>query len=219
MGLDGTCANTTNWVPFIYDTWAVTLTAADVATFPGLTDWHIGQRTYETDGTNSGYLFRKYVRNYGGQNRSEGDFNWPVIRLADVYLMYAEAINEANNGPDAKAIELVNKVRHRGNLPPLAAAKTASKEEFFKAIEQERIIELVAEGHRLFDLRRGRAIERAWCLPRDPNGVWRRDTRGINRSRFFQDAIEQVYQRIYIFRVPPGERERNPNLSQNKCWL
>ena len=33
---------------------------------------------------------RKFVRNYAGQGRSDGDYHMPVMRLADVYLMYAE---------------------------------------------------------------------------------------------------------------------------------
>jgi hypothetical protein len=141
------------------------------------------------------------------------------MRLADVYLMYAEAINEVNNGPDAKAIELVNKIRHRGNLPPLAAEKTSGKEAFFSAVEQERIIELFGEGYRGFDLRRWRAIERVWCPPYNANGVQLRDTHGANQDRYFQNQTELYYQRCYIFRIPPGERDRNPNLTQNTPWL
>ena len=95
--------------------------------------------------------------------RQEGDYNWPVVRLADVYLMYAEATNELY-GPQQDAIALVNRIRHRGNLPPLASDKISDKKAFFDAIEQERIIELIAEGHRAFDLRRWRAIERVWGL-------------------------------------------------------
>jgi len=49
---------------------------------------------------------------------------------------------------------MVNKVRHRGNLPALSASKTSTQENFFNAIEQERIVELVGEGQRSFDLRR-----------------------------------------------------------------
>jgi len=52
--------------------------------------------TYNIDRCLTGYMFRKFVRNYAGQLRNEGDFNWPVIRLADVFLMYAEAVNFAN---------------------------------------------------------------------------------------------------------------------------
>lgn len=174
--------------------------------------------TYNTDGTNSGYVFRKFVRNTAGQSRSEGDYAFPVMRLADVYLMYAEATN-AVNGPQPDAIDLVNRVRHRGNLPPLSADKTSSKEEFFKAIEQERIIELYAEGHRGFDLRRWRALERVWGPPGGP-GVVSINTHGfIVEGPLYQNAPERVYEQNYIFRIPPSERDRNPNLTQNTPWL
>lgn len=196
----------TGWVPWIYKTYAQPVT--------------IGGQTYlsyNTDGSNSGYVFRKFVRNYAGQGRSDGDFTWPVMRLADVYLMYAEATNELS-GPQADAIELVNKVRRRGNLPDLLPYMIADKAAFFKAIEQERIVELVGEGHRSFDLRRWRALERVWGPP-GSTGVWRRDTHGANQQRYFQNLSELEYQRCYIFRIPPGERDRNDNLTQNTPWL
>ncbi|WP_187262024.1 RagB/SusD family nutrient uptake outer membrane protein [Pontibacter beigongshangensis] len=196
----------TGMVPFIFRTWGAKVTIDGVQ-----------YTTYNTDGTNSGYVFRKFVRNYAGQGRSEGDFAWPVMRLADVYLMYAEATN-AVHGPQADAIELVNRVRHRGNLPPLAADKTAGKEAFFAAIEQERIIELYAEGHRPFDLRRWRALERVWGMP-GGDGVWSQNTYGSNVERYYQNTQEREYQQNYIFRIPPGERDRNPNLTQNTPWL
>ncbi len=196
----------TGMCPFIYKTWASTITINGVSYI-----------TYNTDGTNSGYVFRKFLRNYAGQGRSEGDYSYPVMRLADVYLMYAEATNEVN-GPQADAIALVNKVRHRGNLPVLAASKTGDKASFFSAIEQERIVELFAEGQRGFDLRRWRAIERVWCPPYGL-GVWRIDTNGANQSQYFVNSSELAYQQCYIFRIPPGERNRNPNLTQNKPWM
>jgi starch-binding outer membrane protein, SusD/RagB family len=196
----------TGMCPFIYKTWASTITINGVSYI-----------TYNTDGTNSGYVFRKFLRNYAGQGRSEGDYSYPVMRLADVYLMYAEATNEVN-GPQADAIALVNKIRHRGNLPALAASKTGDKATFFSAIEQERIVELFAEGQRGFDLRRWRAIERVWCPPYGV-GVWRIDTNGANQSQYFVNTSELAYQQCYIFRIPPGERNRNPNLTQNKPWM
>ena len=196
----------TGMCPFIYKTWASTIVINGVSYI-----------TYNTDGTNSGYVFRKFLRNYAGQGRSEGDYSYPVMRLADVYLMYAEATNEVN-GPQADAIALVNKIRHRGNLPALAASKTGDKASFFSAIEQERIIELFAEGQRGFDLRRWRAIERVWCPPYGL-GVWRIDTNGANQTQYFVNSSELSYQQCYIFRIPPGERNRNPNLTQNKPWM
>lgn len=196
----------TGWVPWIYKTYAQPVTI-DGKTY----------LSYNTDGSNSGYVFRKFVRNYAGQGRSDGDFTWPVMRLADVYLMYAEATNELA-GPQADAIELVNKVRRRGNLPDLLPHMIADKAAFFSAIEQERIVELVGEGHRSFDLRRWRALERVWGPPGSP-GVWRRDTHGANQQRYFQNLTELDYQRCYIFRIPPSERDRNDNLTQNTPWL
>ena len=195
----------TGFVPFIYQTWAGTVNIGGV-----------NYITYNTDGCNSGYVFRKFVRNYTGQGRSDGDFAWPVVRLADVYLMYAEATNEVS-GPQADAIDLVNKVRHRANLPALAPAKTASYQDFFNAIEQERIVELIGEGQRSFDLRRWRAIERVWGPPGSP-GVWRIDTWGANQTRYFQNTSDLEYKQDYIFKIPQSERDKNPNLTQNIPW-
>ena len=200
-----TSLKSTGFSPYIYNTWAANVTLGGV-----------NYITYNTDGTNSGYVFRKFVRNYEGLGRSEGDYAYPVMRLADVYLMYAEASNEVS-GPLADAVAVVNKVRARGALPALQAAKYANKQLFFDAIEQERIIELVAEGFRGFDLRRWRAIERVWGPPGGV-GVWRQDTYGADRERFYLNANDLTYKQAYIFRIPPGERDRNPNLTQNIPW-
>jgi starch-binding outer membrane protein, SusD/RagB family len=196
----------TGWNPFIYMNWNGNVNIDGV-----------NYVTWNTDGCNSGYVFRKFIRNYAGQGRSEGNYNWPVMRLADVYLMYAEASNEVS-GPTGYAIGLVNKIRHRGNLPNLLPSMTANKGSFFSAIEQERIVELLAEGQRSFDLRRWRAIERVWCPPYGL-GVWRIDTWGANMQQYFQNSSELTYQRCYIFKIPQSERDRNPNLTQNTPWL
>jgi hypothetical protein len=111
----------------------------------------------------------------------------------------------------------VNQVRHRGNLPALAGTKTDTKDHFFSAIEQERIVELIGEGQRSFDLRRWRAIERVWGPPGSA-GLWRIDTWGVNQTRYFQNTSALEYQQDYIFRIPPSERDRNPSLTQNIPW-
>jgi len=200
-----TSLKSTGFSPFIYQSWAANVTIGGVKYI-----------TYNTDGSNSGYVFRKFVRNYEGLGRSEGDYAYPVMRLADVFLMYAEASNEVS-GPLADAVALVNRIRARGALPALTPAKYASKTAFFDAIEQERIIELVAEGHRGFDLRRWRAIEKVWGPPGGV-GVWRQDTYGANQERFYLNTVDLTYRQNYIFRIPPGERDRNPNLTQNIPW-
>jgi hypothetical protein len=205
IGLAG--LKSTGYAPFIYQN---TTQAIKINGVPYV--------TYNLENLNTGYAFRKFVRNYGGADRSDGDYSWPVMRLADVFLMYAEASNEVN-GPQAEAIDLVNKVRFRGNLPPLAGDKTADADAFFKAIEQERIVELVGEGQRPFDLRRWRAIQRVWDPTGTNIGTQTKDTRNVNREVYYRNAVELNYQQAYIFRIPPGERDQNPNLTQNTPWL
>lgn len=199
----------TGFVPFIYNTWNSPNIVVNGIQYANV---------YNTDGCNTGYVFRKFLRNTAGLGRSEGNYSYPIMRLADVYLMYAEASNEVA-GPNAEAVDLVNKIRHRAALPPLAADKFSSKENFFNAIEQERIVELFGEGQRFWDLRRWRALERIWGPANGPGRDFR-DTHGeITAKGIFQNQQERAYQRAYIFRIPPAERERNPNLTQNTPWL
>lgn len=99
------------------------------------------------------------------QGGGSGD-NWPVLRYADVLLMYAEALNEISFDPNGLAFDLLNRIRERAGIPkklfnhPDPRYAVNSHEEFRLAIEQERRVELAFEGHRWFDLvRTSRAVE------------------------------------------------------------
>jgi starch-binding outer membrane protein, SusD/RagB family len=165
-------------------------------------------------GCRTGYIYRKWIRLVPGI-RSDGPQDWYMMRLADVYLMYAEASNFAS-GPTSKAIDLVNSVRRRGALPVLSSTKTANTDEFFKAIEQERIVELISEGHRFFDIKRWRKANEIWG---DGSlGVTLKDTWGVSVTDIFKAVSAKDFQKFYINRIPLAERERNPNLTQNDCW-
>jgi hypothetical protein len=81
--------------------------------------------------------------------------NYILIRLADIILLKAEALNEM--GDVNGAAQLVNQIRSRVDLPNTTAT---TQESMRLAIEKERRLELAFEGHRWFDLKRtGRAIE------------------------------------------------------------
>lgn len=89
--------------------------------------------------------------------------NYPVIRYADVILMYAEALNQ--NGKTAEACKYLNMTRSRGfgyqttETSPVDL-QTTDKAQFALMVEQERRVELAFENHRWFDLiRTGRAVE------------------------------------------------------------
>ncbi len=76
--------------------------------------------------------------------------NWKMIRYADVLLLYAEAENEATPG-SALALSALNEVRDRSNMPPRATADQATLRQL---IRDERLLELVFEGDRYYDLLR-----------------------------------------------------------------
>lgn len=83
-------------------------------------------------------------------------YNWSVIRFSDVLLMYAEAVNEINNGPTAEAIAAFEEVRRRafsGNAAQIGTTPT-DKAGFFNAIVNERYLEFGHEGIRKYDLLR-----------------------------------------------------------------
>jgi hypothetical protein len=89
---------------------------------------------------------------------NDADNNWPVLRYADVLLMYAEVLNEIGYVPDGEAFYYLNLIRSRAGLPSISATNAnpnlsaPNKESFRKKIYHERRIELAFEGHRFFDL-------------------------------------------------------------------
>lgn len=96
----------------------------------------------------------------------DADNNWPVLRYADVLLMYAEVLNEITFEPDGRAFDLLNQIRERAGLEfktsthEDAGLRITNQQEFRLAMEQERRVELAFENHRWFDLlRTGRALE------------------------------------------------------------
>lgn len=91
-----------------------------------------------------------------GSSDSKRDINWPMLRYADVLLMYAEALNELNNGANAEAVNAVKQVRTRafkGDESKIGTIPT-DYESFRNFIIQERKLELSNEGLRKSDLAR-----------------------------------------------------------------
>lgn len=122
--------------------------------------------------------------------------NWRLIRLADVLLMYAEAINEAS-GPDEDAFDAINQVRARSNMPAYAGM---GQGELRQAIIDERVRELAIEGYRWWDLRRwGIAAERFQNNP---------EFRANSNGQFVTGKHE-------YYPLPRRDVDSNPNLNQN----
>lgn len=101
--------------------------------------------------------FHKYYDESVVGNQGQSSKNLPIIRFAEVLLIYAEALNEENNGPTLQAYWAIDKVRQRANISKLEdIAPNLSQSEFRDSVFQERRKELVFEYQRWFDLvRRG----------------------------------------------------------------
>ena len=105
---------------------------------------------------NGNTVNERYVVKYRQQGalNNDSDSDFPLLRYADVLLMYGESLNEL--GKTAEALPFLNQIRKRAGL----ADKTAlSQADYRLAMEQERRVELAFEGHRWFDLvRTGRYL-------------------------------------------------------------
>lgn len=86
-------------------------------------------------------------------NEYDAENDWPIIRLADIMLLYAEVSNELV-GPSEEAIAYLNAIRQRAGIPEYSSSELASKYDLRTAIRKERRVELAMENHRWFDLLR-----------------------------------------------------------------
>ncbi|KQC01261.1 RagB/SusD family nutrient uptake outer membrane protein [Pedobacter sp. Hv1] len=106
--------------------------------------------------------FRKSWTAFDGKSSSQNfAVNWPILRFADILLMYAEADNEINNGPSATAKSALQEVQKRAyagfeNDIPVTPTDKAG---FFNAIVKERLLEFGGEAIRKFDLIRWNLID------------------------------------------------------------
>ena len=120
--------------------------------FPSLRLWEGGVAANQPPllGNRSGYWQRKMVP----PEMREGAGGWPIwniLRLAEAYLIKAEALNEAQ-GPVQEAYDAVNIIRARAGMPDFPPGLT--QDEFRQKIQNERSIELFAENNRLWDVMR-----------------------------------------------------------------
>jgi len=158
------------------------------------------------------YFWRKFVPegDWNGQitDRAHTPVNFPILRLADVYLMLAECYNETGN--QSKAVEYINKVRARAGIALLNSGPsylaTNTKDEVFQRIFRERAFELAGEGIRDSDLRR-------WKLS---HTLLNRDEFGITGKRMLTRVFRE--NRDYLWPIPATEIEINPDLTQNPNW-
>lgn len=174
--------------------------------------------------TVTGYYLRKFLdTNIDLSASSIGStyHYFPVIRLADIYLLYAEAMNEAY-GPDQggelgyTALQALNKVRGRAGIT--TEYSTSSKTEMAKKIRNERRVELAFEDQRYFDLRRWKAAETELNRPVTGFRIERENGTVVSAQEFAVDKQRRFPVRMYYSPIPYSEMQLNTNLVQNPGW-
>lgn len=158
------------------------------------------------------YLYRKFV--YEGiseiVDRTYGPTDFPIVRYADVVLMWAEALNEL--GQTNEAVALVNQVRARAGVALLnssAETTVTDQSDLLERIRNERRVEFPNEGITYFDeLRWGTWKDKVFFAGNGAKQIWG------------ENVFTYSYQGDYIttWPIPQTEIERNSNLTQNEGW-
>lgn len=166
----------------------------------------------------TGYLVRKNTNPARNLSNNAGNVVRPAmyIRLAELYLNYAEALNESDPG-NQDILTYLNAIRTRGGLAPFPA-DSLNQAQLRHQIRQERCIELAYEGHRFYDVRR-------WKIAGDPEGRQGGEFTGMNVLAGTGLSDPAYYERVrssnrawddrfYLFPLPQSELNRNTKMVQ-----
>lgn len=178
-----------------------------------------GKKYGSSDYCKTGYLMRKH-------NNIENTSNpWSVtkttynyFRVGELYLNYAEALNEYA-GPVEEVYTAVNAIRERAGLPPLEEGLT--KEQMRDKIKHERRIELAFESHRFFDVRRWMDAPKSENRPVHCLNIY--EGTSVKDDKFYERVVceDRVFEspKHYFFPILQSEVDKNPeNMVQNIGW-
>lgn len=156
---------------------------------------------------------------------SQWRYAFPIIRLADLYLMYAEALNETLPAPTDEVYQYIDLVRERTGLKGVVeswrdhaidANKPLSKEGMQEIIRRERLNELAFEGVRFWDLKRWKLAE--IYMNRPVQGL---NIRGETPEDFYQ--VTEIWplkyeKKDYLWPIRQSILLTNRQLVQNLGW-
>ena len=167
------------------------------------------------------YLIKKFwLKGVNGFDKDFANLSIisPLIRLAEVYLDYAEAVTAAYGptgratGADLNAVDALNIVRARCGMPPVTAA-APEYPSFMDLVWNERDVELCFEGHYWYDTRRwhtGHLNLECWNLSFDKD--WTTFTRSVIKTKVFEDP------KHYWLPMNRNQALLYPGFYQNPGW-
>jgi starch-binding outer membrane protein, SusD/RagB family len=193
-----------------------------------------GNRTAETWAPGNGYAkgreavardgigtfkHRKFLREQSPVTTWNKPIQISFLRLPEFFLSYAEAINEANGGPNAIAYDMINRIRNRVGLPDLTPG--LSQEEFREALIRERAIELYMEQVPWYDItfwkqdkRLRKRLHSMQILRTNNPEVWEYKV-FEPRERYWWTEWDNKW---YLWPFPQSEIDKGYGLVQNPGW-
>ena len=169
----------------------------------------------------TGYFNYKFIPL--GANKDDADYGYGKathfhlswLRLAEVYLLYAEAVAQGYGSANSNsatfpksAVYAVNVIRERAGVDPVADSYTNDLEKFMSEVRRERAVELAFEGHRFHDLRRWK------LLTEYPYNI--KTMQKFDRAEAFDPEADPKERKVVNFRE---EIVTQRKLSSKHYWL
>ena len=186
----------------------------------------VSGRITSEDYSYTGYLNKKvcsYKTSVTDNGLSTERYAFPIIRLADLCLMYAEALNETLSSPNSDVYTYIDLVRKRAGLDGVKESwqkyskypeKPNTKTGMREIIRMERLNELACEGKRFWDLRRWKKE-----LPREVKGWY---VQGETAQEFYRVTTLYLRSRYsfkdYLWPLKVETVLKDPNLGQSPGW-
>lgn len=178
----------------------------------------------DIDVPTSGVFLRKLMHPDTKGNGTITRYAWPIIRLNEMMLAYAECLNEAKGeAAQGEILEILNTIRQRSGVPTVEEAwanakhpnKYTTKDGMRDIIKQERTIELAFEGYRNDDVRRWLEGSKYFNAH-----IWQWNADATTAAEYYQriedpKLLHVFTQRNYLWPIPTEELVKNPKLVQN----
>ena len=206
---------------------------------------YLGMKLNETDGcatgqgNYTGYLPKKYIPHQSQliatNVLSTMSYAWPIMRISDLYLLYAEAINEYEGVAGNSSIDMfyyIDLVRERAGLKGVKESwdlyannrKYGEQQGMREIIQRERLIELALEGQRFWDVRRWKTAPEVcngsiegWYMQVTTNSGTDEE---VNREMYTPQHLTTYTfsDRDYFWPIKINDISINPKLVQNLGW-
>lgn len=175
----------------------------------------------------TGFFLKKFMdKDLNPTNKVTVPNSYPIIRYADILLLYAETLNEyyddPSSAPDDAICWAISEVRNRAGMPDVRTTFAnrgwpLTQENIRKLIQNERRVEFAFEEHRFWDIRRWmigpetqRSVHEQEIILKEDDKTKEYNVREIEKRRY-EDFMN-------LMPIPQSEINRNKNLIQNWGW-